>query len=97
MIVARARLTAASYKTCSRTLARGDVKRVTQRGPLVGYFIGCPSCGFVASYLNDEVGFREERAGTEVRLAGIDHPPRCAGCRLELHVVADELFATEPG
>lgn len=50
--VARAPLTVASYAKCSRLLSRGEVKRVTQRGPLVGYVIACPACGFSAPYLD---------------------------------------------
>jgi hypothetical protein len=56
-VAARAELTVASYQKCSRLLAKGEVKRVMQRGPLVGYFLACPACGFSASYLEDDAGF----------------------------------------
>ncbi len=94
-VAARVELTHASYQKCSRTLERGEVKRVMQRGPLVGYFLACPACGFSASYLHDAVGYVEDpptgtmlRAGERHWLVGIERPPACYKCRLLLRVTA---------
>lgn len=87
-------LTAASYQKCSRTLARGEVKRVMQRGPLVGYYIGCPACGFVGCHLDDECGFVEATGiGGRPMVVAIQRPPRCYRCQRVLVVESDRLLA----
>lgn len=73
----------AAPKACPRQLPRGGVKRVPARGGLVGFFIACPGCGFVASYLAAEGGFVEVPDpvdGTPL-LIGISTPPPCMRCR----------------
>jgi hypothetical protein len=79
------------------------VKRVLQRGPLVGYFLACPACGFAAPYLDEDVGYREEPpagqplpAGSYRALVGIDVPPACARCRRRLRVADGALEALDP-
>ncbi len=93
-------LTVAAHKTCSRTLGRGEVKRVSGRGPLVGYFLACPACGFVASYLHDACGFTEvpPAPGTEWPrvLSGIGKPPPCYSCRSLISVEGGALVARRP-
>lgn len=88
-----AELTLASYQTCSRKLVRGQVKRVLQRGPLIGYFIACPACGFVASYLHDECDFAEAKVGGREILTRIQRNPRCYSCRRVLDVESGRLLA----
>jgi hypothetical protein len=83
-VTGRAPLTTAAYQKCSRLLVRGEVKRVMQRGPLVGYFIACPGCGFSASYLDDACGYVEEPAPRFTwprKLIGIERPPMCFRCK----------------
>ena len=88
-------LTHAPFRKCPRDLARGEVKRVMQRGPLVGYYVGCPACGFVASYLHDACGFLEERSAptTVLTLVGVERPPACLKCGLRLRVEGGEVVA----
>lgn len=98
---AKAPLTVASYQKCSRTLAPGEVKRVMQRGPLVGYFLACPACGFSASYLDEQCGFEEDPPkGVMLHdlrvqrvILSIKTPPRCFRCRRYLRVVDGHLEA----
>lgn len=103
-VVARAPLTFAAYQKCSRLLVKGEVKRVMQRGPLVGYFLACPACGFSASYIEDQCGFVEDppktvmmRVGDPQRqLISITNPPRCYKCHRHLRVVDHHLEAVDP-
>jgi hypothetical protein len=98
-VVGRYPLVAAAYQRCSRTLGEGEVKRVSGRGPLVGYFLACPACGFVASYLHDAAGFEEEPAPPGVwprRLVGIQTPPPCFQCGSLIGVEAGALVARRP-
>lgn len=44
---------------CIRKLARGCAKRMFASGPLIGYFIVCPGCGFPGSYLHTEAEYVE--------------------------------------
>ncbi|NUP12898.1 MAG: hypothetical protein HOW73_43215 [Polyangiaceae bacterium] len=80
---------------CVREMPPGQVKRVPQRGGLVGYFIACPGCRFIASYLDDHHGFLEECVlpghTTPVKLVGIEKPPRCFRCRKSITVVGASL------
>lgn len=88
-------LTIAAYQKCSRLLAKGEVKRVMQRGPLVGYFIACPACGFSASYLDDACGYIEQHLSPKERiphrLVGITKPPMCFKCHGYLCVEGGQL------
>lgn len=89
-VVARCPLTVASYQKCLATLDRGQVKRVIQRGPLVGYYLCCPSCGWASAYLHEKCGFAEAEpyVGTSWprRLVGITNPPTCHKCRSVLSI-----------
>lgn len=93
-VVARAALTDASFKTCSRTLAKGECKRVPQRGYLVGFFFGCPNCGFIAPFLDEDLGYHEH----DGRLLRSARSGRCpgSGCRCLLRVEDGELQAVRP-
>lgn len=82
-ITGTAPLTLAAYQKCTRLLEKGEIKRVSQRGPLVGYFIACPACGFSASYIHDQCGFVEEVVPQFTwprKLLGITTPPTCFKC-----------------
>lgn len=49
-------------RKCARRLKPGEVRRTLLNGPLVGYAIACPGCGFIETRpdLHDEMGFIEE-------------------------------------
>jgi hypothetical protein len=83
--------------TCPRDMKPGQVKRCMLRGPLVGYYLACPKCGFRATYLHDDCQFVEERAvdGHDFprRLIGIAAPPACYRCALRISVVDGFLEA----
>ncbi len=102
--VVRVALTAESYKSCSRTLQPGQVKRVLQRGPLVGYIIACPACGFAGTFLHESChagegsGFVERPTGPlapgQVReLVSTTRDAPCFRCRRSIRVVAGTLEA----
>lgn len=96
-IVGSSPLTLASSQKCTRELRRGEIKRCMQRGPLVGYFIGCPACGFVASYLDEAVGYEEDPPAPGTRwprlLIGIRVPPACFMCKARLGIEGGALVA----
>lgn len=82
---------------CHRDMKPGNVKRVTARGPLVGYYIACP-CGWKATYLDEEVGFVEEQAVASAsypkRLVRFARPPTCLRCGAQLAVRDGQLEAS---
>lgn len=83
---------------CPRDMVRGQVKRCVHRGPLVGYYIACPSCGFKATYLDEDVLFIEECAvlgsAYPKRLLRMTKPPPCYRCKLLLSVRGRDLVAS---
>jgi uncharacterized protein YbaR (Trm112 family) len=85
VVIARSPLTAASYQKCLTLLQRGQVKRVLQRGPLVGYYLACPSCNGAFSYLHEKHGFVEtdplDGAAWPRQLVGVERPLCCYHCR----------------
>lgn len=89
-VIARSALTIASYQTCLSKLGKGQVKRVLQRGPLVGYYLACPSCNGAFAYLHDKCGFVEAEpyVGTSWprRLVGVERPPTCYHCKATLSI-----------
>lgn len=98
-VVASAPLTAAAYHKCTRELAKGEVKRCVQRGPLIGYFMACPACGFSAAYLHDDVDYEEDPPSVEPkypkRITAINKPPACFMCKRKLVVANGQLEAHE--
>lgn len=76
---------------CPRKLKAGQIRRVPGRGPLVGFHIACPGCGFVAPYLREEGGFVE--LDDEV-LVGVTRPPSCVRCRRRIEFRDGRLEAT---
>lgn len=94
----RAPLVSVAATACAQRLRPGEVKRcMARRDPLVGYHLACPGCGFVASYLDSDVGYVEEPAfpGTQFPkvLLGFTRAPCCYRCRRELTVEGRELVA----
>jgi hypothetical protein len=103
-VAARVELTVASYQKCSRLLDKGEVKRCMQRGPLVGYYLACPACGFSGVYLDEECDFSEQPPKTEVihdpakrrKLVGIGRSPSCFRCKRLLRIEEGFLEALDP-
>ncbi len=99
VIAAAVPIQVAHTQKCARKLARGEVKRVMGRGPLVGYYIACPACGFSAAYLEDTLPpghscrFVETGADAPFTLVGITNPPPCYSCHRILRVVDGQLQA----
>lgn len=86
-------LTVASYQKCVRKLAAGEVKRVMQRGPLMGYFLCCPSCGGSATYLDREMDYVEDppkevplKFQQRRRLVATNCPKQCYFCKRWLFI-----------
>jgi hypothetical protein len=88
----------ASARKCPRKLDPGEVKRCPYVGPyLVGYYLGCPGCGFRATY-GEECGFEEGPAppklGDPRPLLSAAHAPTCIGCK-KLIKIANETIAVD--
>lgn len=43
----------APENACARRLQPGQVKRHPHKGPLIGFHIACPGCGYVSSHADD--------------------------------------------
>jgi len=90
-------LVVVAANVCHRDMKPGNVKRVTSRGPLVGYYIACV-CGWKATYLDDDVGFEEEQAiagaAYPKRLVGFRSSPTCLRCSKRLAISAGRLEAS---
>jgi hypothetical protein len=100
-VIGRAPLALAAYQACTRLLKKGQVKRVSGRvGPLVGYFLACPFCGFSASYLHEKHVFveGEPAPGTKFPrpLLRMENPATCFSCRGLISVEGGELVTRVP-
>jgi hypothetical protein len=96
---------------CPRKLARGEVQRIFARGPLLGYVVVCPGCGFFASYRHSYAQFVEgpwvEDLGLGARAfpERFEHPEtltaqallECLGCGGAIHIVHNEITVTMQG
>jgi hypothetical protein len=73
-------------------LTRGELRRVPQertfRG-IVGYHVGCPSCGFVTPVLHGVDGRRIVEHDGDVVTFTV--PARCLYCRATIALVEGEL------
>ena len=103
-VAARIALTSVSYVKCSRLMTPGDVKRVTQTGPLIGYLLCCPACAFAGTYLHEDcgsapgVGYVEDPPTDTIypaprRIVALSCPPTCFRCRRMLRVTDGFLEA----
>jgi hypothetical protein len=73
---------------CGRELRPGEVKRCPLKPPyLVGYAIACPSCGFIATHLDDELQFVE----VEGALSGSARPAPCILCGRDIWIRSGHL------
>lgn len=53
---------------------------------LVGYYIACPACRYIATYLHDEYGFEERGEKYPRELVSSKKDPICYGCTRRLHI-----------
>ena len=76
---------------CPRKLApKGpNVKRYMSTGPLAGYIIACPSCGFREMHMHERLGFVEE----DGKLVSAASRARCMVCGLHIRVHEGTLSA----
>jgi hypothetical protein len=81
---------------CRRKLKPGDVMRVPQTHYLVGYFLACPACRFIATYLDEDHKFKEEGDRYPRLLLGCEVDPSCMGCRRVLRISGGEIEAIAP-
>lgn len=69
---------------CTRKMKPGQVKRCVARGPLIGFWIACPHCGFCVFYSEDAHRFHEHPnlPGAPIRsLVGAETPLACFRCK----------------
>lgn len=80
---------------CSRKLVPGEVRRTLTKGPLVGYTMACPGCGFIETQqdLHDEIGFIEQ----DGVLVGAREPYRCTLCRRTITLRNGTISARQAG
>lgn len=92
-------------QACIRELPRGSVKRLFARGPLIGYYVVCPSCGFPGAYPTEQAGWQEGPPVSDEALApsgqtvsiqragslASERPVECFGCRGWLRVVDGQV------
>ena len=78
-------------RKCARRLKPGEVRRTLLNGPLVGYAIACPGCGFIETRpdLHDEMGFIEEGG----QLVGAREVYSCMLCSRVVSLEAREVRA----
>lgn len=74
---------------CPRKIPPGGVKRYMHSGPLFGFILGCPACGFIEQHEHAQCDF-EEAGG---QLVGAGKPPRCMACRRWLVISPGTLAA----
>lgn len=66
---------------CPRKLGPGQVKRYMSKGPLFGYMVGCPGCGFRELHLHEQACFVEVEPNV---LFASTKPVRCMACGCSL-------------
>lgn len=83
---------------CTQKLTKGMVKRCSLRGPLLGYYVACPCCGFAALYLGEH-NFVEEPTGFRFpkRLIGAEVALTCYACRRALRIVDGAFEVSDEG
>jgi len=84
------------------------VKRMMPRGPLHGYTLACPGCGFRALYMTGEATFTEsakwtsrEAPDASGKLVHVAQPEtlslagtiRCLACKKDIRIVENEMTA----
>lgn len=80
---------------CARKIPRGGAKRYMSQGPLFGYMLGCPGCGFIELHQHEVAHFVEEpgaEPGAPPRLVSAD-PVLCMLCRRTITVAGGVITA----
>lgn len=72
----------------------GDLRRVPQdaRYALVGYYVGCPRCGWVTAAIEGDDDLRVTERGDVVTFSA---PVTCTGCRMSIHLRESEAELEE--
>jgi len=73
-------ITIAGPGRCTRTLKPGEAKRVLHAGPLVGFYVACPTCGWTVIVTKDDQTTMTEGA------EGLTFSPGVACRRCHRHV-----------
>lgn len=90
---------------CRRTLQKGMAIRMMARGPLHGYTIACPGCGFTTLHMTSEGVFTESAEWTkrpgplaDGKMVDVAQPATvsmsglsCIACRRGIVVVENEI------
>jgi hypothetical protein len=81
----------APSKFCPRKLTPHgpNAKRYLSDGPLVGYMLACPACGFVEMHMHERSSFTEQ-AG---KLIAAAYPLRCMTCQRVISVLDGSIVA----
>lgn len=87
----RARLVAAHRRVCR--LEPGEVKRMPQLGPALGFYVSCPACGRLNIVLAE--GQRIDEAAGELRGLAPGFECESPTCARHVHVRDGELVVTD--
>lgn len=85
-------------KFCPRKLGKGAVKRYMTKGPLAGYYIGCPSCGFQEMHFHVKAVFEEVATGEDTRphrLVAAKNPLHCMYCGRTISIAGGIIMAVK--
>lgn len=74
---------------CPRRLKRGQVKRYMSKGPLFGYMIACPGCGFIELHQDKDAGYVE----LEEQLVASTKPVGCMNCKSTISIAGGVVVA----
>lgn len=79
----------APSRFCPRKLKKGMVKRYMSTGPLVGYMVACPSCGFIEMHLTEAAGYVE----VDGKLDHTTKPIGCMLCKRTISIAGGTIMA----
>lgn len=77
-------------KFCPRKLKKGQVKRYMSKGPLYGYMIACPGCGFIELHATRDASFVEEDERVVSSMGAIS----CQSCKAALTIGVGQIVAS---
>lgn len=75
---------------CPRKLKKGQIKRYMSVGPLVGYMVACPACGFIEMHMKADAGYVEGDGGT---LLHTTKPVKCMLCKRTISIAGGVIAA----
>lgn len=81
----------APSKFCPRklTIEGFNSKRYMSTGPLFGYMLACPACGFIELHTHEKIGFIE----ADEMLTATERPARCLYCNRVISVAGGVILA----